>query len=49
MVKTGRWNSARKCVSGFNPLYVQKLKSGLYIYKILQNSEVKEFGKWIKE
>jgi len=46
---TGREIYNQALVSGSNPLHVQKLKPGLYIYKILQNSEVKEFGKWIKE
>ena len=46
---TGREICAQSLVSGNNPVNVQKLKSGLYIYKILQNSEVRECGKWIKE
>jgi len=46
---TGREICAQSLVLGNNPVNVQKLKSGLYIYKILQNSEVRECGKWIKE
>ncbi|MCX6286188.1 MAG: T9SS type A sorting domain-containing protein, partial [Bacteroidetes bacterium] len=32
-----------------NSIQVQNLKSGLYIYKLIQNSQVKECGKWIKK
>jgi len=46
---TGREICIQTLVSGSNPVNVQKLKPGLYIYKILQNSEVREFGKWIKD
>jgi len=34
---------------GRNSFQVQNLKSGLYIYKVVQNSQVREYGKWIKE
>ena len=45
---TGREIFSQILFSGSNPVNVQMLKPGLYIYKILQNSEVRECGKWIK-
>jgi hypothetical protein len=30
-------------------IQIQNLNSGIYIYKVIQNSQVKECGKWIKE
>ncbi|MCX6280746.1 MAG: T9SS type A sorting domain-containing protein [Bacteroidetes bacterium] len=34
---------------GRNSIQVRDINSGLYIYKVIQNSQVKECGKWIKE
>jgi len=38
-----------KLLPGINSLDVKSLKPGMYIYKIIQNSQAKEYGKWIKE
>ncbi len=45
---TGREIYSQSLVIGRGPMNVQKFKHGLYIYKILQNYEVRECGKWIK-
>ena len=46
---TGREVGSLGLIPGRNAIQVQNLKSGLYIYKISQNSDVIEFGKWLKE
>jgi hypothetical protein len=46
---TGREIRSQGLIHGRNAIQVQNLKSGLYIYKISQNSDVIEFGKWLKE
>ena len=46
---TGREVCSLELIAGRNAIRVQSLKSGLYIYKISQNSDVIEFGKWLKE
>jgi hypothetical protein len=46
---TGRELYSQGLLPGRNSIPVQYLTSGLYIYKVTQNSLVKEYGKWIKE
>jgi len=46
---TGREVCSIDLVQGRNSISVQNLISGLYIYKVTQDSQVKEYGKWIKE
>lgn len=46
---TGRELYSQGLLPGRNSIPVQYLTSGLYIYKVTQNSQVKEYGKWIKK
>jgi hypothetical protein len=46
---TGREVRRQELSPGRNSIPVQYLISGLYVYKVIQNSQVKEIGKWIKE
>lgn len=45
---TGRLTYNSTLLPGKNQIPVQNLKQGLYIYKIIENSEVRGYGKWIK-
>jgi len=46
---TGREVCSIDLDPGRSSIPVQNLPSGFYVYKVLQNSQVKEYGKWIKE
>jgi len=46
---TGRTICSRELSDGRNLIDVKLLKPGLYLYKLLQNSEIKQAGKWIKQ
>ena len=46
---TGREVCSQRLVTGRSSIPVQNLISGLYIYKVTQNSQGKEYGKWIKK
>jgi len=46
---TGQAVRNQNLISGRNYLNVQCLNTGIYLYKIIQNTKVLEFGKWIKK
>jgi len=46
---TGREVQSHGLFPGRNSIQVSDLNSGLYVYKIIQNSQVKEYGKWINQ
>ena len=46
---TGREVQSHGLFPGRNSIQVSDLNSGLYVYKIIQKSQVKEYGKWINQ